>query len=146
ADLGSPALAWAAVATDRTWSCSQLIDDRLLAQRTPVFAFEFADRNAPPPFPFPPGFPPGAFHGAETEYLFDLFGTAAPLTPDQQRLADQLIRYWSRFAATGSPNGEDSPRWPRFRPSDVQSLAPGEGGIHQVDLSAEHNCDFWRSF
>ena len=71
---------------------------------------------------------------------------AAPLTGafrPLQALADpaQFI-----YDGTGSPNGEDSPRWPRFRPSDVQSLAPGEGGIHQVDLSAEHNCDFWRSF
>jgi para-nitrobenzyl esterase len=143
-DLGSPALAWAAVATDRTWSCSQLIDDELLGART--FAFEFADRNAPPPqlpFPLPPGYSFGAYHSAEMQYLFDVGGSPAAFTPDQQKLADQLIRYWTRFAATGNPNGDDSPAWPRFRPADVQSLAPGEGGIKPVGLSVEHHCEFW---
>jgi para-nitrobenzyl esterase len=27
----------------------------------------------------------------------------------------------------------------------VQSLAPGSGGIHPVNLAHEHNCRFWRS-
>ena len=143
ADLGSSALAWAAVATDRVWACSQLADDRLLARRTTTYGFEFADRNAPPLFPFPPQLPGGAFHSAEMAYLFDLAGFTPAFTPDQQRLADTMIRYWTRFAATGNPNAADVPAWPRFQNPNVQALAPG--GIRQVDSATEHNCAFWES-
>lgn len=140
---GSSALAWAAVATDRTWSCTQLVDHRLLAARTPTYAYEFADRDAPTQFPFPPDLPSGAYHSAEAIYLFDLAGFTPNFTPDQERLADQLITYWTRFAATGSPNSHGSPTWPKFRESTVQSLAPGAGGIRQTNLSEQHNCPFW---
>ncbi|WP_218951882.1 carboxylesterase/lipase family protein [Amycolatopsis anabasis] len=141
---GSPALAWSAVATNRVWSCPQLTDDRLLAGRTPVYTYEFADRNAPQGyFRFPPDLPSGAFHFSEVPYLFDVVGFAAKFTPEQQRLADRMIGYWTRFAATGDPNGRDLPKWSPFRNSNAQSLAPGDGGIRPVDLAAEHDCGFW---
>lgn len=143
---GSPALAYAAVLTDRVWACGHLTDDGALAEKTRVYGYEFADRNAPTGFfPFPPDLPPGAFHSSELAYLFDVAGFDADLTPTQRRLADQLIRYWSRFAATGDPNGPGSPHWPAFRGTNVQSLAPSDGGgIHQVNLAEEHHCGFWR--
>jgi para-nitrobenzyl esterase len=144
AALGSPALAWAAVATDRVWVCSQLADQRRLAPRTPVFAYEFADRSAPPafPFPFPPDAPPGASHASELNYLFDPVGFPPPaLTPAQRRLAGEMIGYWTRFAATGDPNGPGVPRWSPFRRSSVLSLAPG--AIRPVNLDTEHHCGFW---
>jgi para-nitrobenzyl esterase len=144
AAYGSPALAWGAVLTDRAWTCLQLADHRRLAKGTPVYAYEFADRNAPTGFfTFPPDLPPGAFHAAELAYLFDFAGMPVEFTPAQQRLADQMIRYWTRFAATGDPNARTSPSWGRFRGSNAQSLAPGEGGIRPVDLAAGHNCRFW---
>ena len=40
-------------------------EHRLLAQQVPVYAYEFADRQAPMYLPFPDDFPPGAFHAAE---------------------------------------------------------------------------------
>ncbi|MET8129186.1 carboxylesterase family protein [Streptomyces sp. NPDC005065] len=143
----SPALAWSAMATDRVWSCAQLTDDRLLARRTPVYAYEFADRQAPRGFyPFPPDVPSGAYHTSELAYLFDRAGFTEQLTPDQHSLADQMIGYWSRFAATGNPNGPDVPMWSRFGSSQALSLAPGDGGIQPVDLAAAHDCGFWTTF
>jgi para-nitrobenzyl esterase len=141
---GSPALAWGAVLTDRVWACPQLTDERQLARRTPVYAYEFADRQAPTGyFEFPPDLPPGAFHAADLAYVFDVAGFEAEFTPEQERLADQMIRYWTRFAATGDPNGHGSPSWERFRGAKAQSLAPGDGGIRPVNLDAEHKCRFW---
>jgi para-nitrobenzyl esterase len=138
----TPGVAWAAVTTDRIWSCNTLANDRLLAKRVPTYGYEFADRDAPSLFPFPPGFPPGAYHGAELQYLFREDGTR--FTPEQVRLSERMIRYWARFAHTGDPNGPDLPHWSRFRSSErVQSFAPG--AICPVDLSAEHRCDFWAS-
>jgi len=142
ADLGSPALAWAAVLTDRVWTCPQLIDDRLLARRTTVFTYQFADRNAPIGFyPFPPDLPPGAFHSSELSYLFEWAGFTVNLTPAQQRLANQLIAHWGRFAATGDPNGPGLPTWLRFHGSNAQSMAPDD--THVINLQTQHQCGFW---
>ncbi|ALG07060.1 carboxylesterase/lipase family protein [Kibdelosporangium phytohabitans] len=143
--FGSPRLAYGAVLTDDTWACNQLADDRLLARRTTTYTYEFADRTAPLGYfgsLFPPGFPPGAFHASEVAYLFDV--PTFDLNPEQQKLAAQMVGYWTRFAATGNPNGRGLPQWPVYRDNrvvTVQSLAPSD--IRQVDASAEHNCGFW---
>lgn len=140
---GSPILAYAQVLTDRVWACGHVTDNRALARRVPVYAYEFADRTAPTGwFPFPPDLPSGAFHSAELPYLFDLVGFPGALNPTQKGLADQVIAYWARFAATGDPNGAGLPRWPAFRGGNAQSLAPG--AIEQVDVAREHNCGFWQ--
>jgi para-nitrobenzyl esterase len=143
----SPNLAWAAVLTDRMWARSTFTQHRLLARQVPVYAYEFADRQAPMYLPFPQDFPPGAFHAAEVPYLFPDPQFLAAATPDQRRLSEQLIGYWTNFARGGDPNGADLPPWHPFddaRPvPHVQSLAPGPDGIRPVDYAAEHQLDFW---
>ena len=37
-----------------------------------------------------------------------------------------MIGYWVRFAATGDPNGDNAPAWPRYRPSADQALELGD--------------------
>lgn len=134
-------LTWATALTDRVWACPQLTDDRLLAARTATYTYEFADRNAPAIFPFPSDLPSGAYHTTDLLSLFDQPGLHPTFTPAQSRLADQMIRYWSRFAWTGNPNGPDLPRWPHFGETQTQSLAPDD--IQPVSLAAEHLCGFW---
>lgn len=140
---GSPGLALAAMSTDRVYSCPQLTDERHFARRVPTYAYEFADRQAPP-FPMEFSIPLGAYHTAEIPYLFDgPGGVAAPLSPDQRALAAAMISYWARFARTGDPNDHGLPVWPRTRDAVVQSLATGPGGIAPVTLTDEHHCGFW---
>ncbi|WP_437316900.1 carboxylesterase/lipase family protein [Sorangium sp. So ce385] len=142
----SPALAWAAVITDRVWWRATQEQNRALAAHAPVFAFEFADRGAPAAVPAPPSFPLGAHHASDVVYLFDFVGEESGLAPEQQRLSQQMIAYWSQFARAGDPNRTDLPPWPGFRAGDaphVQSLAPGNGGIRGVDVEAAHQLDFW---
>lgn len=145
----SPSLAWAAVVTDRVWALRTMEQHRLLAAQTPTYAYQFADRDAPPIVPFPSGFPPGAHHSAEVAYQFDLPGTTDARSPTQRSLAVQMNRYWANFAATGDPNGGGLPRWPPFEPPAtppaVLSLAPGPGAIAVIDYGADHQLDFWRS-
>jgi carboxylesterase type B len=74
---------------------STFTQHRLLARQVPAYAYEFADRKAPMYLPFPPDFPPGAFHAAEVPYLFPDQQFLAASTPDQRRLSDQMIRYWA---------------------------------------------------
>jgi para-nitrobenzyl esterase len=140
---GSPALALAAVSTDRVYSCPQLADEEAFARRTRTYAYEFADRQAPPPFGLTFPIPTGAYHNAELLYLFDAPTGPAPLSAEQQTLARNMIRYWTRFAYTGTPNGRDLPYWPPAHNATVQSLAPGPNGIHPRTLTNEHPCGFW---
>jgi para-nitrobenzyl esterase len=81
----------------------------------------------------------------ELPYLFALGRGKLPLTPDQQRLSEQMIGYWTAFARSGNPNGTGRPRWSRVRAGvSGLSLAPAaQGGIQRVDLTAEHHCKFW---
>ena len=137
----TPGTAWSDVITDRVFSCRTLVADEYTASRTRTWGYEFADRRAPALLRLGPGIQPGAGHASELPYLFDL--GRVRLDPDQLRLADQLIGYWARFAATGNPNGGGAPRWDRF--PAVQSLDTGADGIHPVDLAAEHRCDLWRT-
>ncbi|MBZ4318714.1 carboxylesterase/lipase family protein [Streptomyces huiliensis] len=136
----TPALAWATVLTDRSWTCTTLRADRLLAARVPVYGYEFADRKAPNVFGLPtvPEVPYGAAHGFELTYLFDV---PAPFTAAQRTLSARMTDAWTRFARTSVPG----PGWPRFGGGAprVQSLAPGAGGIRPVDASAAHHCAFW---
>ena len=147
ADYQSPAAAWGAVATDRAWACPTLRGNQLLAKRTVTYAFEFADRTAPPLFPAPPGFPLGAAHGHELAYLFDLGGNYLLQTPAQERLSRQMVGYWSNFAHAGTPNRPALPRWQPARAGAqyAQSLESGAGLPGPVDLSARHHCDLWQA-
>ncbi|MGI5447417.1 carboxylesterase/lipase family protein [Streptomyces sp. CA-243310] len=153
----TPALAWAAVLTDRSLSCTTLAADLAIvahAPGLPVYGYEFGDPDAPvlAGLPANPGFPYGAAHGFELPYLFSDFPTERPLTDTQRALSHRMIDYWTSFARTGDPNRFDAPRWPVLRPSSpqtvqavqaVQALAPGPGGIRSVDASAAHHCAFW---
>lgn len=144
----NPSAALATIWTDYTWSCTGLSTDRLLAKSVPTYAFEFADEQAPWFSDWtPPSFPTGAYHASELQYLFSGAYSAGKFSPTQQRLSDQMISYWTRFAHTGDPNGPTTPHWPTFRPTSehTQSLAPGAHGIKPVNLDRTHRCDFWRS-
>lgn len=147
ADFASPALAWATISTDRAWACPTLEANQLMAEHTRVYAYEFADRKAPNIGDVPADFPPGAQHGSELPYLFDLGGEPWPTLSDEQwRLADRMIDYWTTFAHAGRPHAAGAPTWRPMRPGDTEalSLAPaGGGGIRLVDVGAEHRCAFW---
>ncbi|XYH98577.1 carboxylesterase family protein [Sorangium sp. So ce1128] len=130
----------------RVWWRARQEQNRSLAAHTPVFAFEFADPNAPAAVAAPPGFPLGAHHASDVVYLLDFVGEASGVAPEQHRLSQQMRATWSQFARTGDPNRPDLPPWPQFRGGNaprVQSLAPGDGGIRGVDVEVAHQLDIW---
>jgi para-nitrobenzyl esterase len=142
---GSTPQTVAAIMSDLDWAWPQRIADQRFAAEVPLYAYEFTDRTAPP-FPgFPPGVEPLASHGSELWYLFDFRGEDQSLTPMQRRLGDRMVGYWSRFAATGNPNGAGLPRWPRVDPAVatpyVQEL--GIDRIGRFDRDTAHNLAFW---
>ncbi|HTP86072.1 MAG TPA: carboxylesterase family protein [Bryobacteraceae bacterium] len=61
-----------------------------------------------------------AFHASELPYVFGTFdGTPphwpkVPATPEERRLSDAMIGYWSSFARSGRPRAGNEPDWPEF--------------------------------
>ena len=145
----SPDLAFSAVFTDALFSCPALQADRL-TMRSGVYAYEFSD-------PSPPDdligltltFPLGAAHSTELQYVFQripYLDTLPPFTPAQLALSNQMIAYWTRFAATGNPTTSGAPFWPRFtavHPSVQELLPNGTYAESSAQFSAAHKCGFW---
>jgi para-nitrobenzyl esterase len=88
------------------------------------------------------------FHASELPYVF---GTSAnttaawpkiPDTPDEQRLSDAMLDYWTSFARSGKPQARNEPDWPAFdskgayldftdAPHPAQDLMPAMYALHE---------------
>jgi para-nitrobenzyl esterase len=111
--------------TDLVFTCNGLTANQLLSKFVPVYAYEFADPNAPDLFQPLIGFSYGASHASELQYLFDaatLQGAAdaaanaaskdpntsktqpPPLTTGGTELAAEMKLYWSNFVDHQTPN------------------------------------------
>jgi para-nitrobenzyl esterase len=146
ASFSSPAVALGAVGTDAIFACPSLGAVSSLSKYVPTYAYEFNDENAPERFLPSVGFPYGAAHASEIQYLFNLPTAPIPgaLTPAQQRLAAQLQGYWTSLVKRGSPATLGQPGWPRFSPATQQVLSLDEPQpAVETSFAAEHQCAFW---
>jgi para-nitrobenzyl esterase len=144
----STELALGAVGTDAIFACPAHFATSLAAQFVPAFAYEFNDENAPENFLPNVGFPYGAPHASEIQYLFNIHNTpgvpVVPLNGDQQQLAANMVSYWTEFAEAANPNDFGTPFWPRFDVAvdDMQSLVPPTP-VTEFNFFTAHNCRFW---
>lgn len=138
----SPAAALGAVGTDAIFACHALTAEDSLSKYVPTYAYEFSDENAPELYLPPLGFPYGAAHASEIQYLFALRNVAYPaaLSPAQQRLSAAMQGYWTNLATFGTPAGG----WPRFTLSRPvwRTLVPPRPQ-NETDFAAQHHCSFW---
>lgn len=114
---------------------------------SPLYVYEFMDRNAPQYFP-PVSYPYGAAHTLEIQYVFPGYHGAAgvkkPLSAEQQKLSDAMIRYWTNFAKSGNPNGKGVPNWPRWTAAKEQTQILNTGKITTAkDSGVDRKCEFW---
>jgi para-nitrobenzyl esterase len=128
-------------------NCIYIETGKLMAKSVPVYEYVFGDANAPPVTP-DPGFEMGAVHSAELPYQFPHFSNTTKLDgPDlaapSQKLATQMIAYWTSFARVGKPSAPGSPTWGKFLSNrDAMRFEPGRVGY--FDAAAAHRCAFWK--
>ena len=142
---GSPDETFAAAVSDQ-WACGTLKIDTIYSRLATVYAYEFADKAAPPTLFAFPGAPVGAFHTAEIPYVFqtsypmDLHPTPPAFSPAQAALSDRMLKAWGDFIW-----GRKPPAWPAFdKTGDTVILTPG--GDRPLSFAAfrmKHNCRFW---
>ena len=96
-----------------TWKWIEL--DRKTGE-SPVYRYKL-DLGAPPS-KFHPD--PVAFHSDDIEYVFGTLATrpGADWRPEDWKLSDQMMDYWTNFAKTGNPNGPGLPEWPEYGKGD----------------------------
>jgi para-nitrobenzyl esterase len=148
-EYASPSLALSAAVTDSYFACPAYALDSVLSARVPVFTYEFADQTAPRTEGIrglPSSFPLGAHHSVELQYLFQQFGHPSPFDPAQRKLSEQMISYWSTFAAHRLPLAPGQPTMPLFAPlptgGSILSLETG-GNRLTTDFARFHKCAFW---
>ncbi len=125
-------------ATDTQFRCGTVAELRWHAQAgNPAYQFQF-DR-------VPPGKEAnGAVHASELAYVFGTF--AAPGEPWNDidvHVSATMQQYWTNFAKTGNPNGNDLPKWPAFDPQTRSYVEFTDNGpVVRADLR-KPACDLY---
>jgi para-nitrobenzyl esterase len=145
----NPTLAWVAVGTDAN-VCRHPYLNNNASRFVPLYAYEFADRQAPWYFP-PLSFAHGAAHTIDIPFLFPGWhggplGAAHKLSAQEQALANQLVAAWTNFMYTGNPNRTGDKPWPRYTaasPTYLSQNVPASSTMTAAAFVAAHNCAFW---
>jgi para-nitrobenzyl esterase len=89
-----------------------------------------------------------AFHASELPYMFGnmdrtpQFWPKIPATPQESRLSDAMLGYWTSFAKTGTPSADNEAAWAPYgsagaymhfadAPKPASDLFPGMFELHE---------------
>jgi para-nitrobenzyl esterase len=77
----------------------------------------------------------GAYHGAETPYVFNTHDEWLPTTETDHTLTEVVMDYWVQFARNGDPNLPGRPHWPIYTQENqmVMGLGKNVGVIQAPD-------------
>jgi para-nitrobenzyl esterase len=99
-------------------------------------------------------FPFAAAHTAQIQYIFPISNPSPvgfhlpqiPLNQTHLELADTMVNYWTKFAATGNPNPGSSIQWPSFSAGSGQWRLLGTRHNLTSTFASDHHCSFWARF
>ncbi len=118
--------------TDSRWTCPARSYARTFraAQSEAVYRYFFTRGLDPTRAPLASR--DGAYHALELLYVFGSLNLAGYRpTEDDLAVSESLQGYWTRFAATGDPNGAGAVVWPRYEAttdSHIELNAPPRAG------------------
>jgi para-nitrobenzyl esterase len=144
ASYASPRHAFIAARSDSDFTCPARTIARTLvaSQSAPIYRYFYTHTLDEGPYRYQ-----RAAHAFDLIFVFHAFDPETfPTGPSaaELQLADDFIGYWTRFAATGDPNGPGAVAWPAYdRPTDpylrLDEAAQAGTMIHPA------LCDFWDS-
>jgi para-nitrobenzyl esterase len=138
ASYATPTLAYADLVDDIAFACpARAFSRKHAAAGHPTFRYVYTHvfANASAPL--------GAFHGAEIGFVF---GPGVTFTAAETELSRRVQRYWTRFAASGDPNGADDPPWPQRTPSADLALELDDQPRQPISDYRRSYCEFWSQF
>ncbi|MBN6067166.1 carboxylesterase family protein [Aggregatibacter actinomycetemcomitans] len=130
--------------TSSLFACVADQINRWTYDKTPTYAYEFADRTAPS-YLKPTTDPQGAAHTSELTYIFQGFhggaGIPTVLNPLQDKLSSEMIQLWTTADKAGTP----SSKWQSFDPKkeNYLTLRLPESKMVNGQFRQQHHCDFW---
>lgn len=164
----NPTLAQDRVISDAAFKCPSLRVLGLLAATNSgfgVYGYDFTYPRAPFYYPHMPNaddpsgfFQPLAAHSIDVQFLFPGFhggnlgvnldqssGLPRELEGDELHMSDQLVGAWTRFAATGDPNGPGLAEWPAFTAPEGYLLRQDipMSIVSASEYGREYHAAFW---
>jgi para-nitrobenzyl esterase len=142
-DYHSPSDAMAHVRSDYYITCKDREIARAAAgfKRKPVFRYLFT-HTLENPASFLNGL--GAFHFEEVPFVFgnfqNIFGVAYTPTAAETQLSSEMMGYWTRFAATGDPNGSGATQWLNYQATEP--MLQLDDTITSIDFYHKDQCDY----
>jgi len=82
-----------------------------------------------------------AFHSVDLAYVFGNRSILGRVSETNQPVSEAVMNYWTRFVATGDPNGSDTPNWPAF--DDTSPYLNFNNPIEAKTDLKKDKCDFW---
>jgi para-nitrobenzyl esterase len=145
----NPTAAWVAVSSDAN-VCRHPYLNNHVSQFVPLYAYEFAYRDAPWYFP-PMSFAHGAAHTIDIQFLFSDWhggplGIRHQLSAQERKLSAQLVAAWTNFMYSGNPNQKGDGPWPRYTKDTQLYLSQNVSrstAITAAQFASEHDCAFW---